>query len=284
MEGNPVVNMKTYIEDTFKPTEIFHNGNAWSFDYKEVQVDFITCSAEDYDSNYHYLAFNDLGNFIGAMFHQFKFTFEPIEGEEVKCILKYGQEGFFIKTYYESTSLGKFIISKDYPRIFKFIDLDYDQWLSGFNSLEDIFEYVSDSIYSSYELYQLRSLNKINRERNIKRKSYMSFLEWISKYEGTSKEAKYVYDNESIINKVMNEFPEFNNFTKDLISKIESIKTKKLINEKFNGNILIEKFGLSGKELGLSIKKFKTVLGEDFDGYILEHELDEILDKFKEIL
>jgi len=54
-------NMNDYIDATFKPNEIFHNGNAWSFDYKELQVDFITCADEDYDSNYHYLAFNDLG-------------------------------------------------------------------------------------------------------------------------------------------------------------------------------------------------------------------------------
>lgn len=65
-------NMRVYIEETFKPNEIFHNGNAWSFDYKELQVDIITCSAEDFDSNYHYLAFNDLGNFIGRLAQTFK--------------------------------------------------------------------------------------------------------------------------------------------------------------------------------------------------------------------
>ena len=63
--------VRHFIESNFNPTEIFHNGNAWSFDYKEVQVDFILVDAKDFDSNYHYLAFNDLGNFIGRLAHSF---------------------------------------------------------------------------------------------------------------------------------------------------------------------------------------------------------------------
>ena len=69
---NVNINVHDYITQTFKPNEIFHNGNCWSFDYKEVQVDFITVKSEHFDSNYHYLAFNDLGNFIGALAHSIK--------------------------------------------------------------------------------------------------------------------------------------------------------------------------------------------------------------------
>ena len=60
-------NMRRYIEETFNPNEIFHNGNCWSFDYKELQVDLITVAAEDFDTNLMYLSYNDLGNFIGRI-------------------------------------------------------------------------------------------------------------------------------------------------------------------------------------------------------------------------
>ena len=39
--GNESVDKRQYIEDTFTPNEIFHNGNCWSFDFKEIQVDLM---------------------------------------------------------------------------------------------------------------------------------------------------------------------------------------------------------------------------------------------------
>ena len=72
-------NMRTYIEDTFSPNEIFHNGNCWSFDYKELQIDLITVAGEDFDSNYNYLSYNDLGNYIGKIAHGFSGEFDTDE-------------------------------------------------------------------------------------------------------------------------------------------------------------------------------------------------------------
>lgn len=69
--SNEFPQMREYIENTFKPNEIFHNGNCWSFDYKELQVDIITCGPEHFDSNAMYLSYNDLGNFIGRLAHGF---------------------------------------------------------------------------------------------------------------------------------------------------------------------------------------------------------------------
>lgn len=57
------INVREYIQETFKPNEIFHNGNAYSFDYKEVQVDMIMVESEDFDSNYHYLGYNMYNGF-----------------------------------------------------------------------------------------------------------------------------------------------------------------------------------------------------------------------------
>lgn len=71
VQSNDKVHMREYIETTFNPGEIFHNGNCWSFDYKELQVDIITTSAEHFDSNFMYLSYNDLGNLIGRIAHGF---------------------------------------------------------------------------------------------------------------------------------------------------------------------------------------------------------------------
>tara|TARA_R110000868_G_scaffold401649_2_gene677262 strand:- start:3915 stop:4271 length:357 start_codon:yes stop_codon:yes gene_type:complete len=55
-------NVHEWIKDTFKPNEIFTNGNCISFDYKELQVDMMMVEGEHFDSMLNYLSFNDLGN------------------------------------------------------------------------------------------------------------------------------------------------------------------------------------------------------------------------------
>ncbi len=277
------LNMRAYILDVFHPNEIFHNGNCWSFDYKELQVDLITVPSLEFDASKHYFSYNDLGNFQGALMHQFTFKIN-IDDNEVDCVLKYGQEGFFLKAYYNSVKLGKIIISRDFDRIVKFIDLDVNIWKNGFNDLEDIFKYICDSKYFSWELFQLVNLNKINRERNFKRKSHMSFIVYIEQYKNTSKEKRFIFTNEWILDKLNNEFPEINITFDKLKDKFLEIKERESVSIKFNGNIIMDNFNLTGKDLGDAIVKFKNHISGDFNKYILETDSDIILKEFKKIL
>lgn len=153
--------MEEFIKTEFKPNEIFHNGNCWTFDYKEVQVDLIMSSGEHFYNHFFYMSYNDLGNFIGRLAHSVG--------------LKYGQEGLWYNHYYKNTKLGRIIISKDYREIFNYLDLDYNRWEKGFDSLEEIFEFVSKSKLFNPPMYQLKSLNKINRERNLKSPWYFDY-------------------------------------------------------------------------------------------------------------
>ena len=86
-------NVRDYITETFKPNEIFHNGNCYSFDYKELQVDVITLAPEHFDSNEMYLSYNDLGNFIGRIAQGFG--------------LKYGQEGLWYEHYFKGGNIAR---------------------------------------------------------------------------------------------------------------------------------------------------------------------------------
>jgi len=269
--------VRAFIEDKFKPTEIFQNGNAWSFDYKEVQVDFILVKSEDYISNYHYLAFNDLGNFIGRLAQSIGF--------------KYGQEGLWYNHFSDANTKTTIMVSKDYPKIFEFLGLDYSRWEKGFDTLEDIFEYAMTSSLFNVEMFQLNKLNKINRERNIKRASYMSFLEYI---EGKPDHPNYnpsvvAECKANVIEMIREGFPEANI---DLhLAEIDfKAARKKLINTKFNGKIIKEKYGLEGKELGESIKKFKHDIMwiyereyANFDTFILDNTVDKIYEEFESV-
>lgn len=242
--------IRGYITNTFHPEEIFHNGNCWSFDYKELQVDLITVSAEDFDTNEMYLSYNDLGNFIGRIAQGFG--------------LKYGQEGLWYEHYYKGMNIGQIPISKDYPTIFKFLGLSYERWEKGFAELEDIFEYIATSPYFNWEMFQLSRLNKINRERNIKRKSYMSFLEWMDKNVADDNH-KFEFikmsldDRSAYVDTIDESFPEANLVTE--IRRLEYEECKKLyIKAKFNGGDVMRKYGLEGKTLGDAMTGFKSYL------------------------
>lgn len=248
-------NIRDYITEKFKPNEIFHNGNCYSFDYKELQVDLITVSAEDFDSNEMYLSYNDLGNFIGRIAQGFG--------------LKYGQEGLWYEHYFKDMNIARIPVSKNYRDIFTFLGLSYERWEAGFDELEDIFEYISTCKFFNWELFQLDKLNKINRERNVKRKSYMSFLEWMAKYVADDNH-KYQFDQSQEVYKKMiaEAFPYAD---LDLnIRKAEYEYCKSLyIKAKFNGGEVMRKYGLQGKELGEAMTGFKQFV---YDGIYGDYE------------
>jgi hypothetical protein len=281
---NPYGNIRNYISVRFDPTEIFHNGNCYSFDYKEVQVDFMCVSSEDYDSNYHYLAFNDLGNYIGRIAHRLG--------------LKYGQEGLWYNHYINDQNVGKIMVSKDYREIFKFLDLDYDRWLEGFDELEDTFKFALTSRYFDSNMFQLDSLNRINRERNLKRASYMSFLHWINANHPNVKgdylhgalkarEDNKEYKEKFLFDIVNSTFPDANFMVN--IRRLEYERARNLyVNSKFNGGLIMKKYGYSGKELGTHIKGFKRhvekKLAFDFDEYVLYESPENIFELFDQYL
>jgi len=264
-----MVDVRDYITQIFRPNEIFHNGNCYSFDYKEVQVDFMCVTHEHYDSNYHYLAFNDLGNYIGRIAHRLG--------------LKYGQEGLWYNHYQKGQNLGRVMISKDYREIFKFLDLDYDRWLEGFDELEDTFKFVTTSKYFDTEMFQLDNLNRINRERNVKRASYMSFLDWINN-EYEHREGEVLESN--LIKTIDTVFPDAN-FSLN-IKEIEYIEAKKAyVNAKFNGSMVMRKYGLEGAEIGKALKDFRRSIeadGYSFDDYLLAETQENIFEEFESLI
>jgi hypothetical protein len=275
MEGHEAVSdgkygfVRTYIEETFKPNEIFHNGHCYSFDYKELQIDFMVVPPEDYDSNYHYLAFNDLGNFIGRIAQSMG--------------LKYGQEGLWYNHFQNDQKVGKIMISKDYPKIFEFLGLSYEKWVEGFDSLEEIFEYIIQSPNFGSELYQMSNLNKINRERNLKRKSYMGFLDYIAENHPN------VFGPEYDKAKVLKDASTY--FDCDVFTEIKRFEYEHAesayAKSKFNGGMVMRKYDLKGKELGIAMDNFKEVVERqqgDYKQFIINSSMDRIYCLFDNVM
>jgi len=266
-------NIRNYIEETCKPNEIFHNGNCWSFDYKELQVDIITTAPEHFDSNLMYLSYNDLGNFIGRLAHGFG--------------LRYGQEGLWLEHQFKGKNIGSVSISKDYPTIFKFLGLSYERWEQGFDELEDIFKFIAASPYFNWKRFQLEELNKINRDRNKKRLSYMTFLDWMDKnVADENHEYQFAENKDEYFNLIDKTFPEA-----DLVvgvRRLEYLECRKLyVQAKFSGGGIMKKYGFEGKKLGDVLTGFKEYITKEYQSYndyIIYTDKKEIFDEFETYL
>lgn len=257
----------TVIKAIFNPKDYVKNGRVYSFDYKDFQIDLILFGEELYNSAYFYYSFNDLNNFVGKIYHNLGF--------------KFGHEGLSFKLIRGQYKREK-ILTRDPKTIYNLIGLDYDKWVTGFETKEDIFNFVISSPFFSVNYYYNSMMNHRTRVRDKKRKTFQEFRAFLKE-----KEVNQTYHpTPSDFFDILIQFKEDKPFT--FIQRFyQKIWVKEKIAKKFNGNHVMEWTGLKGKELG----KFMEVLpinqyADDFwtqemikndviDYYKIIHENDE---------
>jgi len=263
------IDLRKYIQETFHPQAIHNNGGVFSFDYKNFQIDFISIMDEKWEIANVYYSYDCTGNAMGKTFHKFG--------------LSYGWNGLFYK-YRNShgTNSGNILLTTDARKIFEFGGYDYDRFLLGFETLEDIFKFVINGKYFNADIFQMENLKSIDRKRNRKRDSYHLFL-------------KYLKDNNIISGFNFNEnkdsyLPIINEYFPDanLLEKINELqeldKKNKVISQKFNGDLVMAWLpNLKGRELGDALKKFKDALGDDYENFILNNKYITIYNHFMSI-
>lgn len=175
--------------------------------------------------------------------------------------LKYGFNGLVVVVYSatmknekieKSRILDKIVLSRDPKEMLTFLGFDYERWLKGFDTMEDIFDYVIDSKYFNPKWFQWDELSSLHKNRNKRRPMYWDFLKYM-KTKGVRQYYERTDDrNFDMIDK---SFPGF-------LEKIEHLKEldrkNQIAKSKFNGNLVKEYYGLEGKELGQSIINFKS--------------------------
>lgn len=249
-------NVRDLIVELFNPTEIYQNSHIYSFDYKEFQIDIILVNPENWYTSNVYFSYNDLGNFMGRIAYQMGF--------------RYGDYG--LKLVYRHEDGGrKFerIISRNPIKIFEFLGFEWNKYEKGFNTVEDIFDFVIESKYFNTDIFQYEQLDHQNRTRNKKRKNYAAFLEYI-----IGLEKHYTYASKDEYVELAEKF-----FSIDLRSQINNWKNivdeQKRASAKFNGNIVMEHFPLQGKQLGECMERFRNYvdsLSESVDKEIHYHQ------------
>jgi len=263
------INWNEYIKTAFNPKAVYSNGGVHSFDYKDFQIDFIPIKASNWEIAKTYFSFDPLGNIMGKTYHKFG--------------LSYGWEGLFYKfRNFNGNNSADILLSADAKKIFEFGGYDYDRYLKGFETLEDILKFTIDGKYFDSEMFKIENLKHLDRKRNRKRGSYHIFLNYLTE-NNIVKEYPFDRNKDNYLDAINKFFPEA-----DLMDKLYVLKEKdrlnNVISQKFNGDIVMSWLpNLQGKELGIAIGKFKSALGEDYDNFVLRSTYIQIHSRFFEI-
>lgn len=229
------------VAEVFDSKQVIKNGNVCSFEYYELQVDIIVTKPEDFNSSAQYFDYNDLGNLVGRIAHSMG--------------LKLGHDGLTYKWRLSDNHVFKEItLLKDWKDILPVLGYSYERYKQGFETLDEMFQFVVSSPFFNKDIYLLHNRNHTSRVRDKKRKTYMSFLKYCETYKQTHEQDI----NTDIVNYHGSDKRHWLNY---LFSSIEGFKEQyeevqaeyeceQKFKERFNGNLVKEWCGIDGKELG----------------------------------
>lgn len=249
-----IENIKNIIQDNIIPNGIITNDNVISFDYDNFQIDIICIDPKIWNTAIVFYSYDPVAGFLGKITKGFG--------------LHYGKDGLYYKLVNKNNS-HKFILCTDNEKIFNFLGYDFNRFRKGFNTLEEIYSYISNGKFYDKELFQPQNLNNYDRKRSMKRSSFKKFLDMNIR-------SKYNFkDKEYYIDYIDDWFPGF----KDKINYYKMVDSKKLdVNKKFRKIITNFK---NGKMLGYIISLYRKSK-EDFDYFILNNNIDIISKDFSE--
>lgn len=258
----------------FNARDFAPNTNMLSFDYRMspedeqgFQVDLIQIAPQYVQTSIAYYSYNDLGNFIGRIAH--------------KMGVKFGHEGLLYLYRDGNYLFDTLTVSQDKDAILTCLGYDPKRHNQGFDTLEDIFEFAASTRYFNKDLFLLENRNHRARTRDRKRANYAAFLEFIAKndlpqYNYTVDEDKSVW-----LPHLFQHFPHFKQQFEETTQKFEY---NKILKEGFNGKILGQATGLSGKELGAFMGAFKQHLGDELLAVVQRKDPNEMTQKAQEFL
>ena len=233
------------------------NGPVTSFNFNGFQIDIILSNAEDFDFSLGYFSWNDLGNLIGRVAHRHRF--------------KFGHNGLWYIVRDGDYKVTEIRLTVNFFDALTFLGFDAEQWNHGFDDIEDIFKFVSESKYFKKDMYPLEHRSHRARIRDAKRKTYTDFLKWVDE--------KKPDDGVSIelFPKAHETFERFADEYNDAIYKLGVQRSAK---SKFNGDIVSELTGLTGVELGgfmMYLRRFLPYCSSDAIVNIAEEDIRELI-------
>lgn len=295
------------IKRLFNPKEIVKNGTVLSFSYliseenqTYFQIDLI--KSNNFQMDLFYFSYGDLGGILGRITKHYGLTFGNtglwlnLEENLIEIYLKKNKK--YNKTKVSKSINEKIILTQNPEEIFIYLGLDYKKWEKGFSNNQEIYDFIIQTHFFKFKLFEISSLNHEHMRRYNKRPMYREFVDYvlsINNKEETDKITSLYGERE--MNLLTSDEPRlidyealiYFNKMNDLEKLIEKNILQTERKEKFNGHMIqsiIKKTfnkNIEDKELGIFIMDFKNhiqnkyvYLYDIFENYIDIHTKENI--------
>lgn len=243
------LDFRKLIIDKYNPDEIVSNGQVTSISYpinnEYYQVDFVKCS--NLKMSKFFYSYGDLGGVIGTITKNYGISY----GEGLWCNINKDTIKNYTGNDIEDYTTTKIFLTDEPCEICKYLDLDYEKWISGFETKELIFEWVISSSWFQKDIFL--NLNSFEKKKSNIRPFYKNFIE-------------YIFDENRCVIKYNKQLEALKFFNKvhllDEIIKENNIKNDR--KKKFNGYKFME-YGYVNKDIGILILEFKRYINKKFD-------------------
>lgn len=229
------------LRELWGSKEEVHNNDCHSMELNGFQIDIIAIHQDLFSFALAYYSWNDLGNLMGRVAH--------------KMGLKFGHDGLYSVLRDGTHHLDEILLTCDPLKAMSWLGFDVPTFLKGFDTLEDIFEFVAKNERFNPDIYLFDNMNAISRIRDKKRKTYTTFLAWCEEYKRKNPDREYFkYPPKTTwLAKIRIDFPGFSQMA---TQSHQFIAWRQYLAKKFNGEIVQAAVGLEGKELGKFMKEF----------------------------
>jgi hypothetical protein len=270
------INIQNLIEELFHPTEINPNGDVYSFDFEEFQIDFILISKEQFENAIVYFSYSDLGGLIGNICH--------------KIGLKYGIQGLWMnvhtKEFDPTTTSTKLILSTNVQQIFDFLGYDYQRYVKGFENENEFFQWIISGKYFRRFYFDEDQLNHAHRQRTSKRPIYIKFIAYLTEQQIPSNE---IENRDELVRSIREQALIYFDKQQVYDQGVTLREEKRKYREKYNGRYFSD-IDSSKTMIPVHMKNFEKRFGktdEEFHQWVIDtdHEIIKSeIDKYKQEL
>ena len=265
---NSKLDIKQTIGKLFKPNEIVSNGEVYSFDFEQFQIDLIKCSSvQQMAFAKFYFSYGDVGGIIGRICSAYGLKF----GHDGLHAVLYDNTVYPSREFDDKKTHREITLCESPNKVCEFLGLDWSEYSNGFANVNEIFEWIIKSKYFYVELFTV--FNHDNIKRLKIRPMYIKFIEHI----GINKNK--IYRGRQFSENIQPEAIEF--FGKwDLVQQVKTqLEIKKVVQAKFSGNFLVAK-GYDGKSIGKIMcemkKQIENKYQSNWDQWIYNSDVESI--------
>lgn len=234
-EVNVIIDIDMLSHSFFDITPYARNANVHTFILNhKYKVNFIKLDKEHHDIAKFYYSYNDFG-----------FILSTLLSYRSNYVLK--ETGLYYK-YQEGKKPHLIFLTNKLDDILSIVQLDIETYNKGFNTLDELFQYVSLCPIFNSSIFQIDNLKRLDKCHYRISKTYSKFIKWLSKNEIDAKS----------YGKLIPAYVKFKDIVELEINSInENTKFAIEFKSKFNGSIVRSLTGLQDKDLAQFISLLK---------------------------